>query len=50
MLGTGHRFGAGQAGQCLGAIAGQQQPGQVLAKPTPLGRRPEEIIEPGGVR
>jgi hypothetical protein len=41
MLGVGHRFGAGQAGQRLVAIAGHEQPGQVLAKPTPLGQRLE---------
>ena len=32
-LGTVHRFGAGQGGQRLAAIAGQQQPGQLLTKP-----------------
>jgi hypothetical protein len=50
MLGVGHRFGAGQAGQRLVANAGQEQPGQVLAKPPPLGQRLEEIIEVDGVR
>ncbi len=50
MLGTGHRFGTGQAGQRLIAVPGQQQPGQVLAKPTPLGQSAEEIIEADGVR
>jgi hypothetical protein len=48
MLGANHGFRTGQAGQRLVAITGQEQPGQVLAKPRPLGQRPEEIIKPDG--
>lgn len=41
----GHRFGPGQAGQRLVALARQQQPGRLLAKPAPPPQMREQIIE-----
>ncbi|MFJ5309546.1 hypothetical protein [Streptomyces sp. NPDC088350] len=49
MLGTDHRLAADEAGQRLVPVPWKQQPGQILAKPTPLRRGLEEIIEAGGV-
>jgi hypothetical protein len=50
LLGADHGFRTSQAGQRLFSGPAAAAAGQVLAKPTPLGRRPEEIIEPDGVR
>ena len=49
VLGADDRLGAGQGGQGLVAVAGQQQALQVGAKAAALGQRPEQGVEPGGV-
>jgi hypothetical protein len=49
MLGADHRLGAGQGGQGLVAVAGQQQALQVGAQATPLGQGAEQWVELGGV-
>lgn len=49
VLGTGHRLRPGQRGKRLVPLPRQQQTAQVLAKPTALGQRPEQIVEPGRV-
>ena len=43
------RLGPDQAGQGLVPITRQQQSLQILSKATPLGQRPQAIIEPLGV-
>ena len=43
--GADHRFSTRQGGQRLVAFPGQQQPGQVLPKPPPLGQRGKQTIE-----
>jgi hypothetical protein len=43
------RFGPGQAGQGLVAIAGRQQTGQILAKPTLLRQPREQLVKAGRV-
>ncbi len=42
---AGHRFDPGQAGQRLVPVARRQQPGQLLAKPAPLGEVEEQVIK-----
>src|SRR5512133_2006056 len=49
MLGTGDRLGAGQGGQGLVAIPGQQQALQVAAQAAALGQAREQRVEPLGV-
>ena len=49
MLGADHRFGAGQTGQRLVAIAGQQQALQVGAQAAALRQRAQQRVELGGV-
>jgi hypothetical protein len=49
VLGTNDRFGAGQGGQRLVAVAGQQQPLQVGAQAAPLRQRAKQRVELGGV-
>jgi hypothetical protein len=45
VLGTGDRLGPGQPGQGLVAIAGQQQPLQVVAEATALPQTREQRIK-----
>jgi hypothetical protein len=49
MLGANDRFGAGQRGQGLVAVARQQQALQVGAEATALGQRAQQPIELSGV-
>ena len=49
MLGPADRLGPGQPGQGLVAIAGQQQPLQVVTEATALGQAREQGVEPLGV-
>ena len=46
---TCHRFRPCQAGDRLVPLPRRQEPGQVLAKPSPLGQAEEEVVEPGRV-
>jgi hypothetical protein len=49
VLGANHRLGAGQRGQGLVSVAGQQQALQVGAEAVALRQRGEQGVEPGGV-
>ena len=45
VLRAGHRLGASQAGQRLGAVARRRQSSEVLAQTAPLGERDQQVIE-----